>query len=77
MQHAWMLLNFFPFPVGHPPHPPCRYTWLRTEAVGFHAFRECSSFTASMSKLRDVVVVFLPPLRAIKVKLERLMKKLP
>ena len=23
-QHAWLLLNFFPFPVGHPPHPPCK-----------------------------------------------------
>ena len=23
-QHAWLLLTFFPFPVGHPPHPPCR-----------------------------------------------------
>ena len=22
-QHAWLLLNFFQFPVGHPPHPPC------------------------------------------------------
>ena len=22
-QHAWLLLNFFLFPVGHPPHPPC------------------------------------------------------
>ena len=22
---AWLLLNFFPFPVGHPPHPPCTY----------------------------------------------------
>ena len=22
-QHAWLLLNLFPFPVGHPPHPPC------------------------------------------------------
>ena len=22
-QHAWLLLYFFPFPVGHPPHPPC------------------------------------------------------
>ena len=21
---AWQLLSFFPFPVGHPPHPPCR-----------------------------------------------------
>ena len=20
---AWQLLNFFPFPVLHPPHPPC------------------------------------------------------
>ena len=27
-QHAWLLLNFFPFPVGHPPHPPC--TGLKT-----------------------------------------------
>ena len=25
---AWQLLNFFPFPVGHPPHPPC--TWWRS-----------------------------------------------
>ena len=22
-QHAWLLLTFFPFPVGHPPHLPC------------------------------------------------------
>ena len=22
-QHAWLLLILFPFPVGHPPHPPC------------------------------------------------------
>ena len=22
-QHAWLSLSFFPFPVGHPPHPPC------------------------------------------------------
>ena len=21
---AWQLLSFFPFPVGHSPHPPCR-----------------------------------------------------
>ena len=20
---TWLLLNFFPFPVGHPPNPPC------------------------------------------------------
>ena len=23
-QHAWRLLSFFPFPLGRPPHPPCR-----------------------------------------------------
>ena len=22
-QHAWLLLNFFPFPVGHPEHEHC------------------------------------------------------
>ena len=22
-QHAWMLLRFFPFPVGHPEHEHC------------------------------------------------------
>ena len=21
--HTWLLLTFFPLPVGHPPHPPC------------------------------------------------------
>ena len=24
-QHAWLLLSFFPFPVRHPPHPPCTF----------------------------------------------------
>ena len=22
-QHAWLLLTFFPFPMGHPANPPC------------------------------------------------------
>ena len=26
-----MLLNFFPFPVGHPPHPPCTACIWREE----------------------------------------------
>ena len=37
---AWLLLNFFPFPVGHPPHPHCRgsilsfkYVSLRIENI--------------------------------------------
>ena len=25
-QHAWMLLSFFPFPVGHPEHEHCTAT---------------------------------------------------
>ena len=24
-QHAWLLLKFFPFPVGHPEHEHCKY----------------------------------------------------
>ena len=34
-QHAWLLLNFFPFPVGHPPHPPCkRFTESLVQSFG-------------------------------------------
>ena len=28
-QHAWLLLNFFPFPVGNPEHEHCRFCGQR------------------------------------------------
>ena len=31
---AWLQLNFFPFPAGHPPHPPCTGVTLANSLPG-------------------------------------------
>ena len=33
-----MLLNFFPFPVGHPPHLPCSYRIVHMGKPRFGGF---------------------------------------
>ena len=62
-QHAWLLLNFFPFPVGHPEHEHCIVA-ERERRASLLSFGFLPSFLPSASALPfwPFLPSLLPPL---------------
>ena len=66
---AWLLFNFFPFPVGHPSHPPCiatilcqksRFIFLLGGSDHYCTVTDALAFGRCIVCVRNTEAVYLP-----------------